>query len=72
MDIAKLTIPEVRQGLLARRFSAVELAGDALAFAQAEDTATHAYLHFSPERALETAVARLFGKGPKYGSENIC
>lgn len=24
------------------------------------------------ERALGTAVARLFGKGPKYGSENIC
>ena len=23
-------------------------------------------------RALETAVARLFGKGPKYGTENIC
>lgn len=24
------------------------------------------------ERALQSAVARLFGKGPKYGSENIC
>ena len=24
------------------------------------------------ERALEKAVARLFGKGPKYGEENIC
>ena len=24
------------------------------------------------ERALEKAVARLFGKGPKYGTENIC
>ena len=24
------------------------------------------------ERALGTAVARLFGKGPKYGTENIC
>ncbi|MCX5791146.1 MAG: xanthine dehydrogenase family protein subunit M [Elusimicrobia bacterium] len=23
-------------------------------------------------RALETAVARLFGKGPKYGTDNIC
>ena len=24
------------------------------------------------ERSLESAVARLFGKGPKYGSDNIC
>jgi aspartyl-tRNA(Asn)/glutamyl-tRNA(Gln) amidotransferase subunit A len=55
MDIASLTIDTVREGLLARRFSATELATEALRLAQAANPQTNAYLHFSPERALSTA-----------------
>jgi aspartyl/glutamyl-tRNA(Asn/Gln) amidotransferase, A subunit len=55
MDIAKLTIPEIREGLLARRFSAVELTTEALRFAKEENPKTNAYLHFSEERALAAA-----------------
>lgn len=55
MDIAKLTIPEIREGLLARRFSAVELTTEALRFAAEENPKTNAYLHFSEERALAAA-----------------
>src|SRR5215831_11890901 len=57
MDIPSLTIDGVREGLLARRFSAVELANAALRFAEAENPKTGAYLHFSPERALSAARA---------------
>jgi aspartyl-tRNA(Asn)/glutamyl-tRNA(Gln) amidotransferase subunit A len=56
MDIASLTIDQVREGLLARRFSAVELTREALDFAEARNPSTNAYLHFSPERALRSAV----------------
>jgi aspartyl-tRNA(Asn)/glutamyl-tRNA(Gln) amidotransferase subunit A len=55
MDIASLTIDQVREGVLARRFSAVELAAQALRFAEAENPKTNAYLRFSPERALAAA-----------------
>ena len=57
MDIAipSLTIGRVREGLLSRRFSAVELADEALRYAQAENPKTNAYLHFSPGRALAAA-----------------
>src|ERR1035438_9245304 len=55
MDIVSLTIDGIRVGLLARRFSAVELATEALGFAEAENPRTDAYLHFSPERALHAA-----------------
>jgi aspartyl-tRNA(Asn)/glutamyl-tRNA(Gln) amidotransferase subunit A len=55
MDIPSLTIDGVREGLLSRRFSATELATEALRFAESENPQTNAYLHFSPERALETA-----------------
>lgn len=55
MEIARLTIDKVRQGLLEKRFSAEELAREALRFAQAENPKTNAYLHFCPERALEAA-----------------
>jgi len=54
-EIRSLTVEQVRQGLTAGRFSAVELAEAALAFAQAENPKTNAYLHFCPERALEAA-----------------
>jgi aspartyl-tRNA(Asn)/glutamyl-tRNA(Gln) amidotransferase subunit A len=75
MDIAipSLTIGRVREGLLSRRFSAAELAVEALRFAQAENPKTNAYLHFSPERALAAAkrvdeqIARGEDPGPLAG-----
>jgi aspartyl-tRNA(Asn)/glutamyl-tRNA(Gln) amidotransferase subunit A len=56
MDIPSLTIDGVREGLRARRFSAAELAAEALRFAEAENPKTNAYLHFSPERAMAAAA----------------
>jgi len=73
MDLAALTIDRIRQGLLRREFSAVELATEALGFAQAENARTNAYLHFCPERALDTArrvdekLARSEDPGPLAG-----
>jgi len=73
MDIPSLTIDQVRESLLARRFSAVELAREALSFAEARNPSTNAYLHFSPERALRSAarvdekVARGEDPGPLAG-----
>jgi aspartyl-tRNA(Asn)/glutamyl-tRNA(Gln) amidotransferase subunit A len=55
MDIASLSIATVRESLLTRRWSAVELATEALRFAEAENPKTNAYLHFAPERALAAA-----------------
>jgi aspartyl-tRNA(Asn)/glutamyl-tRNA(Gln) amidotransferase subunit A len=57
MNIASLTIDTIREGLAARRFSAVELATEALRFAEAENPKTNAYLTFCPERALASAQA---------------
>jgi aspartyl-tRNA(Asn)/glutamyl-tRNA(Gln) amidotransferase subunit A len=54
--ISTLTVAQVREGLAARRFSAVELAREALRFAAAENPKTNAYLRFSPERALAAAA----------------
>jgi len=56
MNVATLTIDEVKDGLRKRSFSATELATEALRFAQAENPKTNAYLHFSPERALAAAA----------------
>ncbi len=73
MDVAKLTIPEIREGLAAKRFSAVELATEALRFAEAQNPSTNAYLHYSPERALaaarnvDAALARGEEPGPLAG-----
>src|SRR5438477_110897 len=73
MHIPALTIDGVREGLLARRFSATELTGEALHFAEAENPRTGAYLHFSPERALAAArrvderIARGEDPGPLAG-----
>ena len=73
MDIASLTIDRVRQGVLAREFSAAELAVEALRFAEAENPRTNAYLRFSPERAMAAArrvderVARGEDPGPLAG-----
>lgn len=57
MNIANLTIPEVQAGLRSKAFSAVELASEALRFAQAENGKTNAYLTFCDERALAAATA---------------
>ncbi len=51
-------IDSIGEGLRARRFTATELAAEALRFAEAENPKTNAYLHFSPERALAAAQAR--------------
>ena len=73
MDIASLTIDRIRQGLLAREFSAQELAAEALRFAEAENPKTNAYLHFCPERAsaaaqrVDAAIARGEDPGPLAG-----
>jgi aspartyl-tRNA(Asn)/glutamyl-tRNA(Gln) amidotransferase subunit A len=61
MDIRSLTIDQIREGLQGRQFSAVELAQQALQFAEAENPSTNAYLRFSPERAL-AAAARVDAK----------
>ena len=56
MDVSSLTIEKVRKGLIAREFSARELATEALRFAEAENPKTNAYLRLAPERALAAAV----------------
>jgi aspartyl-tRNA(Asn)/glutamyl-tRNA(Gln) amidotransferase subunit A len=70
MDLPSLTIDQIRNGLLARRFSAVELAHETLRFAEAQNAATNAYLHFSPERALSAAarVDRKIARGEEPGA----
>jgi aspartyl-tRNA(Asn)/glutamyl-tRNA(Gln) amidotransferase subunit A len=69
VDIARLTIDQVRGGLTARRFTAVELAEQALAFAEAHNPATNAYLLFCPERARAAAarVDRALAEGGEPG-----
>src|SRR5258707_893672 len=54
-SVATFNAQQVRKGLEARDFSAVELAQSALEFAQAENPKTNAYLTFCPERALAAA-----------------
>ncbi len=51
------TIDSIRSGLLAKEFSAEELAKESLAFAEAENPKTNAYLTFSADRALAAARA---------------
>ena len=69
MDIPSLTIDRVRQALLSREVSAVELAAAALRYAEAENPKTDAYLHFSPERAMAAAerVDQLIARGEDPG-----
>ncbi|MCU0226161.1 MAG: Asp-tRNA(Asn)/Glu-tRNA(Gln) amidotransferase subunit GatA [Bryobacterales bacterium] len=55
MHIPTLTIPEIRRALLAKEYSAQELCQQALAEAEAGNPSTNAYLHFSPERAMDAA-----------------
>jgi aspartyl-tRNA(Asn)/glutamyl-tRNA(Gln) amidotransferase subunit A len=49
------TIQSIRDGLLRKEFSAVEVAREALANAERENPKTNAFLLFSSERALEAA-----------------
>jgi aspartyl-tRNA(Asn)/glutamyl-tRNA(Gln) amidotransferase subunit A len=49
------TIQSIREGLLEKEFSAVELAREALSYAERENPKTNAYLLFSSERAIEGA-----------------
>jgi aspartyl-tRNA(Asn)/glutamyl-tRNA(Gln) amidotransferase subunit A len=51
------TIDSIRSGLLEKKFSAEELVRQALAFAEAENPKTNAYLTLAPERALASAKA---------------
>ncbi len=51
------TIDSIRSGLLKKEFSAEELAKETLAYAEAENPKTNAYLTFSPDRALAAARA---------------
>jgi aspartyl-tRNA(Asn)/glutamyl-tRNA(Gln) amidotransferase subunit A len=50
------SISSIRAGLLSKKFSAAELATETLAFADAENPKTNAYLTFSPDRALKAAA----------------
>ncbi|MBZ5585259.1 MAG: Asp-tRNA(Asn)/Glu-tRNA(Gln) amidotransferase subunit GatA [Acidobacteriia bacterium] len=73
MNIASLTIDRIRRGLLAKEFSAAELAAEALRFAEAENPRTNAYLRLAPDRAMAGArrvderIARGEEPGPLAG-----
>ena len=51
----KLTIDEIHRGLREKKFSAKELAAEALKVSEAENEKYGAFLHFSPERAMAAA-----------------
>jgi aspartyl-tRNA(Asn)/glutamyl-tRNA(Gln) amidotransferase subunit A len=55
MDLSALTISSIQSGLRSKQFSAVELAREALRFAQSENGVTNAYLRFCDDRALASA-----------------
>lgn len=54
-NLASLTIAQVKDGLRTRQFSALELAREAVRFAEAENPKINGYLTFSPELAEATA-----------------
>lgn len=51
------SISSIAEGLKSKQFSATELTREALAFAEAENPKTNAYLLLAPERALAAAAA---------------
>ncbi|HZU28876.1 MAG TPA: Asp-tRNA(Asn)/Glu-tRNA(Gln) amidotransferase subunit GatA [Bryobacteraceae bacterium] len=53
--VPSLTIAEVHAGLRSGRYSAVELAEAALLHGEKQNSATNAFLQFSPERAIAAA-----------------
>src|SRR3974377_2135360 len=69
MQVSSLTIGGVRKGLLAREFSATELAMEVLRFAGEENGKTNAYLRFAPDRAMAAAqsVDEQFARGEDPG-----
>src|SRR5215472_5995360 len=64
------TIDSIRKGLHEKQFSAEELARETLAFAEAENPKTNAYLTFAPERAIAQArrVDEMLARGEDPGS----
>jgi aspartyl-tRNA(Asn)/glutamyl-tRNA(Gln) amidotransferase subunit A len=54
--VTRHTIQSIREGLRAKEFSAVEVAREALEFAERENPKTNAYLMLCPERALAAAA----------------
>jgi aspartyl-tRNA(Asn)/glutamyl-tRNA(Gln) amidotransferase subunit A len=70
MDVAGLNIEAIRSGLARREFSAVEVAKEALRFAEAENGKTNALLRLAPERALAAAerVDKQVAAGEPLGS----
>lgn len=56
MNIPTLTIDEIRRGLREKKFSAAELAHEALQFAEAENPKTNALITVSHDRALAAAA----------------
>jgi len=54
--VTRHTIASIREGLRAKAFTAVEVAREALAFAERENPKTNAYLLLCPERALAAAA----------------
>jgi aspartyl-tRNA(Asn)/glutamyl-tRNA(Gln) amidotransferase subunit A len=54
--LEKHSIQSIRDGLLAKKFSASELTAETLAFAEAENPKTNAYLTFSADRARAAAA----------------
>ena len=63
------TVRSIREGLRKKEFSAVEIAREALAYGDRENSKTNAYLLFSSERALESAerVDRRIAQGEDPG-----
>jgi aspartyl-tRNA(Asn)/glutamyl-tRNA(Gln) amidotransferase subunit A len=55
-DYRSLTIDSIHAGLRERRFSAQELATEALRLAQSENRQYGVFLHFAPEKALAAAA----------------
>ncbi len=70
MDVGLLTVDQIQDGLRSRRFSAEELAHEALRFAGEENPRTNAYLRLAPERAIEAArrVDEKLARGEDAGS----
>ena len=54
-DFRQLTVDSIRAGLQAKRFSALELAQQALRLAESENRESGVYLSLTPERALAAA-----------------
>jgi aspartyl-tRNA(Asn)/glutamyl-tRNA(Gln) amidotransferase subunit A len=73
MQVNTLTIEQIRAALMSRETTAQELAQQAIAFAEAENPKTNAYVLFSPERAMANAkkvdeqIARGADPGPLAG-----